>query len=84
MGGVLFLVQKKIIMLRYQYYFNFDCMFLLSALFDCLQINLPPSVCKRWLHSVCSIAMNATTHWIIVTGGVGIEGANVAMIVELG
>ena len=40
-------------------------------------------------HSISSVTLNTNTVWIIVTGGRGmdysiIEGAEVAMVVELG
>ena len=46
-------------------------------------------MCGRWGHSVSSVTLNTNTVWIIVTGGTGmvflvIEGAEVAMVVELG
>ena len=46
-------------------------------------------MCRRRCHSVSSVTLNTNAVWIIVTGGMGknfstIEGANVAMVVELG
>ena len=48
-------------------------------------------MCGRWAHSLSSVTLNTNTVWIIVTGGTRgifisdiIEGAEVAMVVELG
>ena len=57
------------------------------------QIDLPQSVCERWLHSLSSVTMKRNTEWLIITGGYGmgssffslpISGVNVTVIVEIG
>ena len=55
---------------------------------SCLQIDLPESVTKRYMHSLSTFYISKHCIWIVVTGGWRDDGLvtdpDITMIVELG
>ena len=56
-----------------------------------LQINLPDSVTKRYIHSLSTFIMGPYCVWLIVVGGgvnhedvTNVKDPNITMLIELG